>query len=538
MNFFFNNKNLKNIIIYTTFVLFFVIGIISFTDFGVSVDEWDLRILGIINANYLLEILSLDLITTKSSIPSLNDYYGSTHGPLFVGTMSLIENIFNIKDLDKIYLFRHYTNHFIFLISLVYFFKLVNNRYTDWKIGLIGVIFIFLSPRIFAHSFFNYKDILFLSFTIINLYYGTCFLKKSNLKNIILFSITAAFATNIRVIGLMIPVIILFIYYIDFLRTNKKNLLNIIFIIFFTLLFTYFFWPYLWTNPFSKLYEIINRLSSYGWTGYNLYFGEYIKATNLPWHYIFTWIGITTPIFFLILSIIGICSYLFRLIKRLLKISDNEESLNDLWRGKKESEDFIFLICLILPIMITILLGSPLYNGWRHLFFIYPIIILFSLRGLYFVKLNFFKKKIITFYLILTLFIINVAYTTIKYHPHQNSYFNILAGKGAHKNFDTDYWGLGNKQAIEKILKEEKILPIKVASASQVSLENSMDIFDANNKKKVIVTTIFEADYIIDNYIYWYGTKAKEKAKIPKNFKLFYEKIIDENKIYSIYKKD
>ena len=232
MNFILKNKNLKNIIIYITFILFFVIGIISFADFGVSVDEWDLRILGIINANYLLEILGLDVITTKSSMPSLNEYYGSTHGPLFVTTMSFIEKVLNINDLDKIYLFRHYTNHFIFLISLVYFFKLVNNRYSDWKMGLIGVLIIFFSPRIFAHSFFNYKDILFLSFTIINLYYGTCFLKKSTFKNIILFSISAAFATNIRVIGLMIPVVILFIFYVDFLRTNKKNLLNIIYIIF------------------------------------------------------------------------------------------------------------------------------------------------------------------------------------------------------------------------------------------------------------------------------------------------------------------
>ena len=47
------------------------------------------------------------------------------------------------------------------------------------------------------------------------------FLKKSNFRNIILFSISA-FATNIRVIGLMIPVVILFVYYIDFLRNNKK----------------------------------------------------------------------------------------------------------------------------------------------------------------------------------------------------------------------------------------------------------------------------------------------------------------------------
>ena len=536
MNFFFNNK-LKNIFIYLTFILIFIVGILSFSDYGVAVDEWDLKILGIINANYLLEIFNFDPINFKSILPNLNEYYGSTHGPIFVTLMSLVENIFNIEDSDKIFLLRHYINHLIFFISLIYFFLLVNNRYSDWKMGLIGAIFIFLTPRIFAHSFFNYKDILFLSLTIINLYYGICFLKKTNFKNIILFSLTASFATNIRVIGLMIPVIIILVHYIEVLRDNKKNSQAIFFLIFFTLLFTYLFWPYLWSDPISKLYEIINRLSSYGWTGYNFYLGEYIKATNLPWHYFFIWIGITTPIFFLVLFLLGIFSYIFRLVKRLLNISENLENLNDLWRGKKESEDFIFLICLTIPIMIVVLLGSPLYNGWRHLFFLYPFFILFSLRGLYLIKILFLKKKLFIFYLIVTASILNVAYTNYKYHPYQNNYFNFLAGKEANKRFDTDYWGLSNKQAIEKILDNEKNFPVKVASVSQISLENSMDIFDINKKKKVIVTSVLEADYIIDNYIYWYGTKAKKKAKIPKDFKLFFEKIIDENKIYSIYRK-
>ena len=44
-----------------------------------------------------------------------------------------------------------------------------------------------------------------------------------------------------------------------------------------------------------------------------------------------------------------------------------------------------------------------------------------------------------------------------------------------------------------------------------------MDIFDINTKKG-LSHKISEADYIIDNYTYWHGTKAKEKAKIPKIF--------------------
>ena len=43
----------------------------------------------------------------------------------------------------------------------------------------------------------------------------------------------------------------------------------------------------------------------------------------------------------------------------------------------------------------------------------------------------------------------------IKDHPHQNVYFNFLAGKNIQTKFELDYWGLSNKQALEYILKND-----------------------------------------------------------------------------------
>ena len=44
------------------------------------------------------------------------------------------------------------------------------------------------------------------------------------------------------------------------------------------------------------------------------------------------------------------------------------------------------------------------------------------------------------------------------YHPHQNVYFNFLAGKKIHEKFENDYWGLSNKQVFEFLLSNIKIL--------------------------------------------------------------------------------
>ena len=49
--------NRQEIIVVTLiYLIFFIIGIFSYQDFGISVDEWDLRVLGFVNLKYITEI--------------------------------------------------------------------------------------------------------------------------------------------------------------------------------------------------------------------------------------------------------------------------------------------------------------------------------------------------------------------------------------------------------------------------------------------------------------------------------------------------
>ena len=56
----------------------------------------------------------------------------------------------------------------------------------------------------------------------------------------------------------------------------------------------------------------------------------------------------------------------------LIKKDANIRIADNLWRGKKELQDLIFFLTFSIPIFITIILYSTLYDGWRHLYFIYP----------------------------------------------------------------------------------------------------------------------------------------------------------------------
>ena len=111
----------------------------------------------------------------------------------------------------------------------------------------------------------------------------------------------------------------------------------------------------------SKL-EIFKALSSFNWGGYNLYFGEYYKADNLPWHYIPVWMIITIPIFYLFLFLYGSINLLIKLFNKF--INSKSYSLNSLWDSEKDLNDVIYFVLFLVPILIVIFLNSTIYNGF------------------------------------------------------------------------------------------------------------------------------------------------------------------------------
>ena len=519
--------NRQDIIVVTLiYLVFFITGIFSYQDFGISVDEWDLRVLGFVNLKYITEIFFKNISVKLDEIlliPKISDYSSNTHGVIFTLPMAFVEYFFNITDSQKYYFIRHYFNHLIFLISNFYFFLIVKEKFNNWIYGILGGLFLFLSPRIFAESFYNQKDILFLSLFIINLYYGIHFLKSPSLKNSILFSLTTALAVDIRIMGIIIAPIIVFFTYLKYLKNkNFKIFIGIPIYLILVPLFTILFWPFLWENPLIHFIQNFKSLSSYVSVGYNFYLGNYYESSNVPWHYIIVWIGITTPIFYLVLFAVGFSSYTLRFKKRLFKITNNN-SENGLWMGEKELEDLIYYILFIVPIFIVIFLNSTLYNGWRHLYFIYPCFLLISLRGLHLIDMNYFKRRNWLLKIMISIFLTHIAFVMIKDHPYQNIYFNFLAGKNIGTKFELDYWGLSNKQALEYILKNDSKSVIKIGSAGPISLENSKQILSSLDKKRVMISENIESDYIIDNYINWYGKYKKKRHEIPNNFTIYKE---------------
>ena len=532
----------KNIYISIFFFIFFVLGIYIFPDYGISIDEDNTRIIGFLSLKYINSIF------LPENLPKIDEIINSqlrahegyaTSGIVFDLPMAFLEFILKIEESRQYYLLRHFFNFLIFFVSVYFFFLIIHNRFKSWALGILGSLFLILSPRIFANSFFNNKDIVFMSLFIISLYMGIKFIEKKNIKNAIIFSILSAIAINLRIFALILPTLILLLY-IENISGNKNNYKNLIIplLVFLFLMpcFIILFEPNLWSNPVGFFSYYIKNLSEHNLGIYNYYLGKFISTDNPPWHYSLIWIFVTTPILYIFFFLTGFFYLCHRTIKRWINIKNNEYFFK-IWSENTELQDLIFLVTFLIPLIVTTYFGSVSYDGWRHLYFIYPSFLLIAIIGFNFLKNSYLKKWKNFLYISSIVLVLFTGLWMYNNHPFQYVYFNFLAGKNFNEKFEMDYSGVSNKNALEYIISKEN-KNVKVHNLSTTDLILSREILDEESKKKIkIVGDISKADYLTNNFRDWNGNYKPSNFSVPYNFEIMHEIKVNNVSINTIYKK-
>jgi len=521
-NFFLPNKILITFLI----VILIVIGFYLHNDYGISIDEESTRHHGLVSLNYIIKILNnyfyLNL-NVLENITELKNYELREYGVIFELFAAICEKIFFLKEYDDIFYFRHLLNHFIFLIGICFFYKILFKAYNNVYLAIIGSGILYSTPRIFAQSFYNSKDIIFLSVFIVCTYFAYNFFRKKNFNNIFLIGFFIALLTCVRSIGFYFYLIIIFFLFLEFLD-NKIKLNNFVKITFY-LTFIYFLsvyslWPFLWENPINNFIYAIKSFSSYGWGGKVLYLGDFHSAKHLPWHYMPVWIFATISIPLSILIFLALIFTTFRFSKRLSNINFN------MWNNQLEFFSLFVFTLIVAPIILIITNSSTLYNGWRHVYFIFPPLVILAISFICYTKIIFNKKKFLLKTLNIFLFIIllNNITNIIRLHPYEYVYFNFLFEKDANKNFEIDYWGLSNRDALIK-LPINKYEKINVGVLGLANLEMSRKLLPDDLKKKInIVGENFNSvDFIVSTSNFIGDPKYVARYKKPENFKLLYQ---------------
>ena len=220
----FFKKKINNYLLLLFFFLL-IISLLIFKDFGISIDEPSTRTHGLVSFNYIISILNnlsfFNFIETKD-LPQLHEYVFRDYGVFFEIILISVEKIFKLENFSEIFYLRHFITNLFFIFSTLIFAKIIFKITKDLNFSLFGCIILYTTPRIFANSFYNNKDLIFLSFFIFSIYFILTFFKKKNLKNLILATLSISILTSIRVIGVYLLFLFLFFLIIE-LFEKKKN---------------------------------------------------------------------------------------------------------------------------------------------------------------------------------------------------------------------------------------------------------------------------------------------------------------------------
>jgi hypothetical protein len=355
-------------------------------------------------------------------------------------------------------------------------------HFKDWRPALLGVVFLVASPRIFADSFYNPKDAVFLSFytiagcTLANL------LRRPTVAGAALHGLACACAISSRVVGLILPAITIILLIATSIRSRKFTFAPFAIFCFACLSFTYIFWPALWADPVGGIRAVAHQAARFTWKLEVLYAGKFYAATDLPWHYLPIWIGLTTPPLYLVLMLAG----LVVMVRRRLSVG----------------EDGLMLLLGVGPLVGAIIGSDVNYDGWRHLYFVYPFLVAVAVVGLVAIfeaipEKGWGRAVVVT---LVTVSLIRTATFMACAHPNQQVYFNAMAGRDAHLRYDADYWGLSYKQALEEILRRDDRPAIRVTAANYPGLANVEMLPKYDRARVQFVIEPKEAEYYMTNF--------------------------------------
>jgi len=421
------------------------------------------------------------------------------------------------------------------LTFLVYFsgiyavYKIATRRFENWRIGILTALFLVFTPRLFADGFYNSKDAVFMAVFAIAMYTSISFVLMPNFQTAIVNSLATAIAIDVRIMATMLLVGPAVIFMVRLIRRELpiyRTLLVLGTYLFATSIFVVAMWPWLWLDPLENFVQAFENMSNFRWGREVLYMGNFIRAIQLPWHYSIAWISITTPILYLSFFMVGAFITIRQMCARGIR----------LWEGNSELQDIFFLWLFVVPMIAVIVFKSELYDGWRQLYFIYPALLLISIKGLVFLWYSQQNNKFIKLALavVTTTFFMYIGLWMWNAHPMQNVYFNALAGRNIKERYEMDYWGLGNRLALERILKHDKSPIITVWAESFTPLKNSFYMIAPEDRVRLrYANDKRQPYYILNNYRL---DKNKDDSKYNKEFDLFYQLIIGEEIVLSVFK--
>ena len=485
--------------------LFAIAGVAVLDDYGLRKDEATNRQIAIANADY---IATGDISDLSQAEDIAYRYYGvALDMPLL-----LVERALGLHDTRHIFLTRHLLMHLFFIAGgfacAMLAYRMLGNRW----IALLAMLMFLLHPRLYAHSFFNSKDIPFAVMLLIALYLAHRAFRKDTAGAFLLCGIVVGLAINLRPFALMLLPMILAMRGLDLWQASGREermriLASAGIFAAVAIAIAYIIHPYYWENPL-RLIEGLRVMSQHPYIYPNLFMGEIHLSDAVPWNYIPVWFAITAPPLTLLLGAIGCAAACWHATARpIAALRDREMRFR-----------ILLLACFVTPVVVAIALQSNIYQGWRHMHFLWAPFCLLAAVGLYTITnirmgggiwkygsrlpgwsrgggLHMARRALA--YGIAVVGLITTLTAMAALHPHQQVYFNALvdtATPGAlGKRYDMNYYTPAPRQSLEYLLARYPDDTLRVWPRSQ-----SLQILPQNDRERILISkSPYLADYLL-----------------------------------------
>ncbi len=425
-------------------LLYLAFSFLTYKDFGVTYDEKVEYDAGKYLLTYYQTPTSLDYVSNLVNKKPVHIEH--RHLPLFSVYSRIYPALVNIFNPNYYFEWFHLQNMLfgwsLFLFSYVLFYL----HYKSGKKAILAPLFIAFSPYLLGHIPANPKDIPFATIFLLGaleIYFFRT-RKKNELLEILVLGVIFGLAQSQRVVGLTLLMVYFFLGISDFLPFKKHNIqaffnfcLKSLLIFIVSLIIWIIALPFLGANLPLNFYGLLVNAAGYAdWNHEIIYFGEYLRKSERPWHYLFVYLGIKMPLF----SLFPLLAGMLLMLKRKLKY-------------QKDHPLVLLTILCLLNFAIYLAIKPVVYNGIRH--FLYLVVLVTLISGFFFLDvfktLNFHICKIVV--AVVGIYFMFTAYRMVHLHPYEYIYFNELTGglKNVSGNFDVDYWGAAYKEAAEYV---------------------------------------------------------------------------------------
>lgn len=466
-------------------IAYFLLGFVTYKDFGVTYDERVEYDAGKFLLSYIREPTIYDYV--KELVLSRPTNIEDRQLPLYSIYSRVYPALLNLFNPHYYFEWFHLLN-IIFGYSIFFFSYLL--FYLYFKNGVKAMAapaLLAITPEILGHIPANSKDIPFASLYLLGIlaiYYFQSS-KANKYVEILLLGIIFGVVQSQRTVGLTL----FFTYAVfDFIRLKPRKLSDAVepifkyIIVFIVSLFTWILClPFLGANFYANFKEILVNAAGYQeWDHEIIYFGKYLYKDQRPWHYLYVYMWIKLPL----ITIFTLAVTPFALLVKKTKV-------------ETKSPVILLLFLFAINSLLYLAIHPVIYNAIRH--FIYMVVIATLVSAFFLIKMisEIKPKNRLYIYIPLTTYTLFTVFRIFNLHPYEYIYYNELIGGigGAKDKFDIEYWGAAYKEATEYVLRE--IDANKLKNIRVYSCDNQFAVVYYSKFRFELVGRSRDADFVI-----------------------------------------